>query len=192
MATPALVGSPDQAGHAGSDLRTLTLAAIGVVYGDIGTSPLYTMREAFGHAGGLHLAEATVLGVLSLVFWSLILIVSIKYVLLILRADNRGEGGVLALGTLVQRAAPDSARLRAVILGLAITGLALFYGDGLITPAISVLSAIEGLETAAPALEPYVVPLAAIVLFGLFLIQSRGTERVGTLFGPVMLVWFAV
>jgi KUP system potassium uptake protein len=191
----AATAAVTQAAHASApehgNLRHLALAALGVVYGDIGTSPLYTMREAFGHAGGLHLAEATVLGVLSLVFWSLILIVSIKYVLLILRADNRGEGGVLALGTLVQRAAPDSRRVRAVVLGLAITGLTLFYGDGLITPAISVLSAIEGLETAAPALEAYVVPLAAIVLVGLFLIQSRGTERVGALFGPVMLVWFA-
>ena len=123
----------------------------GVAYGDIGTSPLYTMREAFGHAGGLHLSEAAVLGVLSLVFWSLVLIVSVKYVLLILRADNRGEGGVLALGTLAARAVGDrSHRLQGLILVLSLGGLALFYGDGLITPAISVLAAVEGLETAAP------------------------------------------
>ena len=180
-------------GHASTGLQGLTLAAIGVAFGDIGTSPLYTLREAFGHAGGLHLSEPAVLGVLSLVFWSLVLIVSVKYVWLILRADNRGEGGVLALGTLAARvAARTSPRLQPLILALSIAGLALFYGDGLITPAISVLSAVEGLETAAPALEPYVVPLAASVLFALFLLQSRGTAGVGKLFGPVMLVWFAV
>ena len=149
------------------------------------------MREAFGHAGGLHLSEPAVLGVLSLVFWSLILVVTVKYVVLILRADNRGEGGVLALGTLAARAVPRTPALCRLIPALTIAGLALFYGDGLITPAISVLSAVEGLETAAPALEPYVVPIAALVLLGLFLIQSRGTASVGALFGPVMLAWFA-
>jgi KUP system potassium uptake protein len=178
-------------GAARGDLRALALAALGVVYGDIGTSPLYTMREAFGHAGGLHLSEPAMLGVLSLVFWSLILVVTVKYVVLILRADNRGEGGVLALGTLASRAVPGTPMLCWLISALTIAGLALFYGDGLITPAISVLSAVEGLETAAPALEPYVVPIAALVLLGLFLIQSGGTARVGALFGPVMLAWFA-
>src|SRR5215213_10856540 len=192
MATsPAVAEATATAGHAGSGTRALVLAALGVVYGDIGTSPLYTLREAFGHAGGLHLGEAAVLGVLSLVFWSLILVVTVKYVALILRADNRGEGGVLALGTLAARAVPGTPALCALIPGLTIAGLALFYGDGLITPAISVLAAVEGLETAAPALEPYVVPLAALVLLGLFVIQSRGTATVGTFFGPVMLVWFA-
>src|SRR5215218_2699179 len=147
MATLSAVEDAASQGH--SDLRALTLAAIGVVYGDIGTSPLYTMREAFGHAGGLHLGEAAVLGVLSLVFWSLILIVSIKYVVLILRADNRGEGGVLALGTLAAQAIGDRSRhLQGLVLVLSLGGLALFYGDGLITPAISVLAAVEGLETA--------------------------------------------
>src|SRR5215207_6475593 len=189
MATLSAV--EDAASHGHSDLRALTLAALGVVYGDIGTSPLYTLREAFGHAGGLHLSEPAVLGVLSLVFWSLVLIVTLKYVVLILRADNRGEGGVLALGTLAARAVPHTPALCALIPALTIAGLALFYGDGLITPAISVLAAVEGLETAAPALEPYVVPLAALVLLGLFVIQSRGTATVGTFFGPVMLVWFA-
>ena len=192
MHTPAAAGSPEgAAGHAASDRRTLVLAALGIVYGDIGTSPLYTLREAFGHAGGLHLSEPAVLGVLSLVFWSLILIVTLKYVVLILRADNRGEGGVLALGTLAARAVPRTPALCALIPALTIAGLALFYGDGLITPAISVLAAVEGLKTAAPALEPYVVPLAALVLLGLFVIQSHGTATVGTFFGPVMLVWFA-
>src|SRR5215218_4070864 len=149
MHTPAAAGSPEgAAGHAASARRTLVLAALGIVYGDIGTSPLYTIREAFGEAGGLHLSEPAVLGVLSLVFWSLILIVSLKYVVLILRADNRGEGGVLALGTLASRAVRHSSRLQLLVLGLSLGGLALFYGDGLITPAISVLSAIEDLETA--------------------------------------------
>ena len=192
MATPAAIGNPEQAAdHAGSATRALVLAALGVVYGDIGTSPLYTMREAFGHAGGLHLGEAAVLGVLSLVFWSLILIVTLKYVVLILRADNRGEGGVLALSTLAARALPSTPALRRLVYALAIAGLALFYGDGLITPAISVLSAVEGLQTVSPALGAYVVPIAALVLLALFLVQSRGTARVGRLFGPVMLVWFA-
>jgi KUP system potassium uptake protein len=191
LATPATVGEATSAmPREHGDLRALALAALGVVYGDIGTSPLYTMREAFGHAGGLHLSEPAVLGVLSLVFWSLILIVTVKYVVLILRADNRGEGGVLALGTLASRAVPRTPVLCWLIPALTIAGLALFYGDGLITPAISVLSAVEGLETAAPALEPYVVPTAALVLLGLFLLQRHGTARVGALFGPVMLVWF--
>jgi KUP system potassium uptake protein len=189
---PATVGeATSAAAHGHGDLRALALAALGVVYGDIGTSPLYTIREAFGHAGGLHPSEPAVLGVLSLVFWSLILVVTVKYVVLILRADNRGEGGVLALGTLASRAVPRTPALCWLIPALTIAGLALFYGDGLITPAISVLSAVEGLKTAAPALEPYVVPIAAFVLLGLFLIQSRGTARVGALFGPVMLAWFA-
>ncbi|MFO1071775.1 MAG: potassium transporter Kup [Geminicoccaceae bacterium] len=177
--------------HGRGDLRTLVLGAIGVVFGDIGTSPLYTMREAFGEAGGLTLSQPAVLGVLSLVFWSLIIIVSIKYVTLILRADNRGEGGVLALSSLALRAVGPSRRLRRLILGLAICGLSLFYGDGLITPAISVLSAVEGLETAQPALGPYVLPIATTVLVGLFLIQRFGTASVGKLFGPIMLLWFA-
>ena len=191
MAAPAAGTAAEHGEHASGGLRGLTLAALGVAYGDIGTSPLYTMREAFGEAGGLHLGEAAVLGVLSLVFWSLVLIVGVKYVLLILRANNRGEGGVLALGTLAARAVGDRSRLQVLVLVLSLGGLALFYGDGLITPAISVLAAIEGLETAAPGLEPYVVPLAVLVLLALFLLQSRGTASVGRLFGPVMLAWFA-
>jgi KUP system potassium uptake protein len=177
--------------HGRAGLRTLVIGAIGVVYGDIGTSPLYTLREAFGEAGGLHLSEAAVLGVLSLVFWSLIVIVTVKYVALILRADNRGEGGVLSMSALALRGAAGSKRARRFVLGLSIAGLALFYGDGLITPAISVLSAVEGLETAAPELEPYVLPIATAVLFLLFMIQSFGTASVGKLFGPVMILWFA-
>jgi KUP system potassium uptake protein len=181
----------ETAGHGhGAGIGGLVLGAVGVVYGDIGTSPLYTLKEAFGPAGGLHLSEPAVLGVLSLVFWSLIVIVTLKYVVLILRADNRGEGGVLAMSALALRGVGDMQRLRRLIFALAIAGLALFYGDGLITPAISVLSAVEGLETAEPALQPYVLPIAATVLVGLFLIQGFGTASVGRLFGPVMVVWF--
>jgi KUP system potassium uptake protein len=175
-----------------ADLRRLTLAALGVVYGDIGTSPLYTIQQAFGEAGRLPLDEATVLGALSLIFWSLILVVTVKYVTLILRADNRGEGGVLALGTLAARSVGTDRRLQLLILVLTLAGLSLFYGDGLITPAISVMSAVEGLETATPALASYVLPISAVVLLALFTIQSRGTGRVGALFGPVMLLWFGV
>ena len=192
--TPSAAGSTEKVAgheHGRGDSRALVLAALGVAFGDIGTSLLYTMREAFGHAGGLHLGEAAVLGVLSLVFWSLVLVVTLKYVVLILRADNRGEGGVLALGTLAARALPDRPALRALVLVLTIAGLALFYGDGLITPAISVLSAVEGLGTVSPALRAYVVPIAALVLLALFLVQSRGTASVGRVFGPVMLAWFA-
>jgi KUP system potassium uptake protein len=174
-----------------ADLRRLTLAALGVVYGDIGTSPLYTIQQAFGAAGGLPLDEATVLGALSLIFWSLILVVTVKYVALILRADNRGEGGVLALGTLAARSVGGARRLQLLILVLTLAGLSLFYGDGLITPAISVMSAVEGLEVATPALAAYVLPLSAVVLVALFAIQSHGTGRVGALFGPVVLLWFA-
>ncbi|MFL5337191.1 MAG: potassium transporter Kup [Geminicoccaceae bacterium] len=190
MAATAAVARAGESEAHPSNQRLLILAALGVVYGDIGTSPLYTLREAFGHAGGLHLSEGAVFGVLSLVFWSLMFIVTLKYVILILRADNRGEGGVLALGTHAARAVPDRPQLRRTVLMLALVGLVLFYGDGLITPAISVLSAVEGLETAAPALQPYVMPLAAAVLLALFVLQSRGSAGVGALFGPVMMVWF--
>ncbi|MGH6897189.1 MAG: potassium transporter Kup [Geminicoccaceae bacterium] len=171
-------------------LPALTIAAIGVVYGDIGTSPLYTMREAFGQTGALPLTEASVLGVLSLIFWSLVAVVTLKYVLVILRADNRGEGGVLALASLALRNL--SSRRRRTVLALAMFGAALFYGDGLITPAISVLSAIEGLNVATPLFEPYVVPIALGILVALFLIQSRGTGKIGLLFGPVVCLWFVV
>ena len=181
----------EDAGHR-AGYKALVVGAIGVVYGDIGTSPLYTLREAFGPAGGLHMSEPTVLGVLSLVFWSLIVIVTIKYVTLILRADNRGEGGVLAMSALALRCTGSSKRLRNIVRGLSIAGLALFYGDGLITPAISVLSAVEGLKTAQPGLHHYVLPIATAVLVMLFVIQRFGTGHVGKLFGPVMLVWFAV
>jgi KUP system potassium uptake protein len=180
------------AGVAGSGnrLSVLVVGAIGVVYGDIGTSPLYTMREAFG-LGGLPLEDATVLGVLSLVFWALLAVVTLKYVAVIMRADNQGQGGVLALATLALRGLRAGGRPQRLAIVLAMVGAALFYGDGIITPAISVLSAVEGLQVATPAFEPYVVPFAVAILVGLFLMQPRGTGAVGQLFGPVMCVWFA-
>jgi KUP system potassium uptake protein len=170
--------------------QNLTLAALGVVYGDIGTSPLYAMRQSltdFGDAG-----EAGVLGALSLIFWSLTLVVTVKYVLIIMRADNRGEGGLLALTALVLRTARPGQRRYLWIMTVGLIGAALFYGDGVITPAISVLSAVEGLKVATPMFEPYIVPIALVLLLGLFLVQRRGTAVLGGLFGPVMLVWFSV
>ncbi|HYD64259.1 potassium transporter Kup [Azospirillum sp.] len=171
-------------------MPALVLGALGVVYGDIGTSPLYTLREAFHETGGLPVQEATVLGVLSLVFWALIVVVTIKYVAVVMRADNKGEGGVLALGSLAQRGVANPRAQRALI-GLAILGMALFYGDSLITPAISVLSAVEGLKVATPVFEPFVVPITVVVILGLFLVQKQGTGKVGGLFGPIMALWFS-
>ena len=174
-----------------SSSALLALGALGIVFGDIGTSPLYTMREAFGH-GALPLVERAILGVVSLVLWALIIVVTLKYVVVIMRADNRGEGGVLALATLAQRGLLGRPRVRNATVVLAMIGAALFYGDGIITPAISVLSAVEGLRIATPLFDPYIVPLAATILAALFLLQRRGTSRVGGLFGPIMAVWFAV
>ncbi len=171
-------------------LATLAVAALGVVYGDIGTSPLYTMKEVF--AGAHHPVPITlenVLGILSLIFWSLILIVSLKYAAFIMRADNHGEGGIMALMALVQRAGGDSRRARGLVL-LGLFGAALFYGDGVITPAISVLSAVEGLEVATPMFKPWVAPITLTVLLGLFAIQKQGTGKVGAWFGPITGVWF--
>ncbi len=153
----------------------MTLAALGVVYGDIGTSPLYALKEVFG--GSHHpvpINEANVLGILSLVFWSLMLIVSVKYIAFIMRANNKGEGGIMALMALVLHNEKDASRARMLML-LGLFGAALFYGDGLITPAISVLSAVEGLEVAAPGLQPYVLPVTLIVIVALFAVQKRGT-----------------
>ncbi|WP_277374921.1 potassium transporter Kup [Pseudomonas sp. AA-38] len=166
----------------------MLIAATGVVYGDIGTSPLYTLREVFSY--GVQANHDGVLGVLSLIIWSLVWVVSIKYVLFILRADNDGEGGVMALTALAQRAARDYPRLRRILLLLGLFGAALFFGDSMITPAISVLSAVEGLEVAFDGIDSWIVPLALVILISLFLIQKHGTARIGILFGPVMLVWF--
>ena len=169
----------------------LMLAAIGVVFGDIGTSPLYTLKEVFHGAHGIAPSHDNVLGALSLVLWALLIVVSLKYVIFIMRADNNGEGGIMALLALTLKNSPGDTRSRWLLMSMGIFGAALFYGDGVITPAISVLSAVEGLKIATPALEPFVIPITLIVLTGLFLFQRKGTASVGALFGPVMVVWFA-
>ena len=168
-------------------LPPLVLAALGIVFGDIGTSPLYTLKECFSPLYGLAPSTGNVLGILSLIFWSISLVVSLKYVAYVLRADNRGEGGVMALMALAKRARP---RWRYGLMIIGIAGASLFYGDAVITPAISVLSAVEGLAVVAPQFETYVLPLALTVLVALFLLQRFGTARVGALFGPVMVLWF--
>ncbi|PLC49629.1 potassium transporter Kup [Pollutimonas subterranea] len=179
----------NQEGHAklpATPTAAMMLGALGVVYGDIGTSPLYTIKAALAQLNNP--GEAEVLGLLSLLFWMLMMVVSLKYMIIMLRSDNRGEGGTLALMELALRGVTGPRRWRLIVLGL--IGACLFYGDSMVTPAISVLSAMEGIELISPALERWVVPLAIVVLAGLFMIQSRGTGAVGKLFGPVMLVWF--
>ncbi|MFZ2986374.1 potassium transporter Kup [Ideonella sp.] len=171
-------------------LAPLTLAALGVVYGDIGTSPLYALKEVF-HAGHLPASAENVLGVLSLIFWTMTIIVSLKYVLLILRADNNGEGGLIAMLALATTAVKDRPALRRNLMVVGLFGTAIFYGDGVITPAISVLSAVEGLEVAAPGLHNFVVPITLVVLTGLFAVQRFGTGGIGKFFGPITLIWFA-
>ncbi len=173
-----------------SRTTTLTLAALGVVFGDIGTSPLYTVKECFSEFTGLKPVHEDVLGILSLITWALIVIVTLKYVMVVMRADNHGEGGVLALMALVSRRAEISPRRRNLYLMLGMAGAALFYGDALITPAVSVLGAVEGLNVATPAFEPLVVPISLGVLIALFAVQRAGTAGVGRFFGPVTFVWF--
>src|SRR5450432_4200367 len=168
----------------------LALGALGVVYGDIGTSPLYAVQTTFGEQG-IPPNTDNVLGVLSLIFWALAMVVSLKYVVFIMRANNKGEGGMMALMALAQRSAHGNARLRWAIMILGLLGASLFYGDGVITPAISVLSAVEGLKVAAPTLSHWVVPITLIVIIGLFVLQRRGSAKVGAVFGPIMLLWFA-
>ncbi len=181
----------NQPHHTNGASSALALGALGIVFGDIGTSPLYTMKEVFG-GHHLELSHHNVLGILSLIFWSLMLVVSLKYVSVMMRADNKGEGGILALLSLLQGQAPLGSRIRWVLMSLGFLGASLFFGDTLITPAISVLSAVEGLEMGAPVLHPFIVPLALGILLGLFVIQQHGTASIGRLFGPVMLVWFGV
>ena len=174
-------------------LSALTLAALGVVFGDIGTSPLYTMKEVF--SVGMHpvpLNEVNMFGILSLIVWALIMVVSVKYVAFIMRADNRGEGGIMALLALASHNAAGDAKKQHTIMLLGILGACMFYADGMITPAISVLSAVEGLELAAPVLHPMILPVTLLVLFILFWAQSKGTALVGAFFGPIMLLWFTV
>jgi KUP system potassium uptake protein len=174
-----------------TSLIALSVSAIGVVYGDIGTSVLYALKEVFG-SGHVAFNEANVFGILSIFFWTLTTIVSVKYVVLVLRADNNGEGGLVAMLALASQAVKDKPRLREVLLTVGIFGTCLFYGDGVITPAISVLSAVEGLEIISPVFKAWVMPLTLLILFVLFLSQKRGTGGIGKLFGPLTLLWFAV
>ncbi len=173
-----------------SSLAALTLGAIGVVYGDIGTSVLYAVKEVFG-SGHVPFTHANVYGVLSIIFWTLTVIVSLKYVTLVLRADNGGEGGLIAMLALASQAVKDKPVLRQRLLVVGIFGTSLFYGDGVITPAISVLSAVEGLEVVSPNFRKAVLPLTLVILFVLFAVQKRGTGGIGKFFGPITLVWFA-
>lgn len=177
--------------HAKSSLTALTLGAIGVVYGDIGTSVLYALKEVFG-SGHVEFTPDNVYGILSIFFWTLTTIVSVKYVMLVLRADNHGEGGLVAMLALASMAVKDRPKLRYNLLLVGIFGTCLFYGDGVITPAISVLSAVEGLEVVSPTFKRYVIPLTLVILFGLFAMQKHGTGGIGKLFGPITLVWFAM
>ena len=177
--------------HCRKEVPLLAMAALGIIYGDIGTSPLYTIKECFAGAHGVTPTSANILGILSLVFWALVLVVGLKYVVFIMQADNRGEGGIYALLAMLQGTRINGRAWSALSL-LAVLGAALLYGDGVITPAISVLSAIEGLNMATDAAAPYVAPLTCLVLFGLFFIQQYGTARIGALFGPIMVAWFLV
>ncbi len=174
-----------------SQQAALALAALGVVYGDIGTSPLYAMKEVFAGNHSIPLTPENVLGILSLIVWSLIIIVSIKYVIFIMRADNRGEGGIMALIALAQHGAKGNPGRQRAIMVVGLLGAGMFYGDGMVTPAISVLSALEGLKVVTPAFQPVIIPATLVVLFALFYFQRRGTASLGALFGPVMLLWFA-
>lgn len=180
------MSSPDKK----NGLAALTLGAVGIVYGDIGTSPLYTMKEVFSEAHGLALTDENLLGVVSLIVWGLIIIVSLKYVTLVLRANNRGEGGIMALMALALSSVTKHSRWYFPVMVMGLFGATLFYGDSVITPAISVLSAVEGLSVATSAFDPYVVPLTVVILIGLYSVQAKGTAGIGKWFGPVMIVWF--
>jgi KUP system potassium uptake protein len=185
------VAREDHHVHARGALLPLALAALGVVYGDIGTSPLYALRECFVGSNALAVTAPNVLGILSLVFWSLTMVVSIKYLMFLMRADNEGEGGILALLALVGPKGSNGAARRTGLVLVGLFGAALLYGDGVITPAISVLSAVEGLRVATAAFEPFILPISVVLLVMLFFVQRRGTAGIGAVFGPAMLVWFA-
>ena len=188
----SLLGRFRPSGSNSKRLLPVTLMALGVVYGDIGTSPLYTIRECFYGTHGVAVTHENVLGVLSLVLYALVIVISIKYIALVMRADNQGEGGILALTALLPLRQKDTlGAVTPVLIALGIFGAALLYGDGMITPAISVLSAVEGLQVATPLFEPYVVPISVVILIALFVFQQYGTHRVGRLFGPIMVVWFS-
>ncbi|MFS0826110.1 potassium transporter Kup [Pseudomonas phoenicis] len=181
-----------QGGQGATRSLGLLVAAVGVVYGDIGTSPLYTLKEVFTGGYGVPVNHDGVLGILSLIFWSLLWVVSFKYVMFILRADNQGEGGTMALTALARRAAAPYPLLRKVVIACGLIGASLFYGDSMITPAVSVLSAVEGMGLAFDGIDHWVVPISLVVLVALFAVQKHGTEKIGKLFGPVMVVWFLV
>jgi KUP system potassium uptake protein len=172
-------------------LHIVTLAALGVVFGDIGTSPLYALKECFSPLHGIPFTPTAVFGIISMLFWAITIVVSLKYVLFVMRADNNGEGGVLALMALSLRTAVTGSRRSQILMMLGVFGACMFYGDVVITPAISVLSAVEGLEIALPGMSKYVIPLTVVILVGLFMIQRHGTSVVGKLFGPIMMLWFA-
>jgi KUP system potassium uptake protein len=174
------------------NLPALTLAATGVVFGDIGTSPLYALKECFSPEHGIPFSEAGVLGILSMVFWAFLIVVSLKYVLFVMRANNNGEGGILALMALALRTVPQNSKRSMIIIMLGVFGACMFYGDAVITPAISVLSAVEGLEIVSASFTQYVIPITLVILIILFLIQRGGTQIVGTLFGPIMVIWFVM
>src|SRR5688572_9469476 len=176
----------------GRYLAALSLATLGVVYGDIGTSPIYALRQTLTPEHRLAEGPVTILGVLSLIFWSLVIVISFKYLVFILRADNRGEGGILALTSLVTPVGVQYKGGRWALILLGLFGAALLYGDSMLTPAVSVLSAVEGLEVVTPAFRPYVLPITVVILIAVFAIQKRGTARVGAIFGPVMVLWFIV
>ncbi|HJW45610.1 MAG TPA: KUP/HAK/KT family potassium transporter, partial [Lysobacter sp.] len=191
MASTSSTSDQGHNGHGNVGLAGLVVGAIGVVFGDIGTSPLYTLKEAFTPHYGLIANHDTVLGILSLIFWALMIVVTLKYVTIIMRADNEGEGGIMALMALAQRTLPKGSRSAYAVGIFGIFGASLFFGDGVITPAITTLSAIEGLEVAAPQLHAYIVPITLLVLMALFATQRFGTMKVGKVFGPITLLWFA-
>lgn len=182
--------SHQDGGHSSKSKWALTLGALGVVFGDIGTSPLYALRECFTHNPDLQLNEANILGVLSLIFWTLVVVINFKYMWFVMRADNKGEGGILSLMALAMGGASEESTRRAIFLVMGLFGAALLFGDGIITPAITVLSAVEGVKFATPVFSPYVVLIASIIIFLLFAVQRVGTARIGNVFGPVILIWF--
>ena len=184
--------SRQEHGHPKGASFSLMLAAIGVVFGDIGTSPLYALKECFSPEHGIPFSNEAVYGVISMVFWAFAIVVSLKYVMFVMRANNHGEGGILALMALALRTAPTGSKRSLLIIMAGVFGACMFYGDAIITPAISVLSAVEGMEVISHDLTRYIIPVTIVILMGLFLIQKTGTAVVGNLFGPVMLIWFVV
>ena len=192
MNAPPTEGPPARTEPQGARLATLSLAALGVVYGDIGTSPLYAFRQCLYGYRGVPASAPDVFGILSLIFWALLIVISVKYALIVTRADNDGDGGIIALVALLSQGFQASKGRRAFLIALGLFGAALLYGDGMITPAISVLSAVEGLREADPRLTPFVIPITCAILILLFTIQKRGTGRIGAVFGPLMVVWFAI